>query len=130
MLAAYRAGLRTRALEIYKRSTGSAASHFDVPLRRSLHRLAELIRDEDPRLHGPDAPAALSAPAPAPSRGPSNVGKTMTEPPINQTARGKSRVTNMIGRVDGDVHIGAEPDPSENDDRPETEGRPERRDEA
>ncbi|HEU5024679.1 MAG TPA: BTAD domain-containing putative transcriptional regulator [Spirillospora sp.] len=118
MLAAYRAGLRTRALEIYRHSTESAAGHLEMPLRRSLHHLAELIREEDPRLGEPAGlpmppmPVAAGGPSTAASTSPLDEGKSMTDPSINITAAGNARVGAQIARNDGDVRIGMEPDPA------------------
>ncbi|TDD78005.1 AfsR/SARP family transcriptional regulator [Actinomadura rubrisoli] len=125
MLAAYRAGLRTRALEIYVRSTESAAAQLRMPLRRSLHHLAELIRDEDPRLGGPAdlsvllAPADSDSPSAAAFSHPSNVRKTMTDSPINMTATGNARVGAQVAHIHGDARIGTEPESAAASDMPE-----------
>ena len=54
MIATYRAGRRTEALQIYKRAMDSARTHLGFELSGRLRKLAEIIQDEDhSKLDGP-----------------------------------------------------------------------------
>jgi DNA-binding SARP family transcriptional activator len=100
MIAAYRNEDHNAALDIYKRAKTAVEKDLGAELGGRLHRLAELIRNQDPALKGPDDPLqrALS------DRG---RGRPSGSEPARDdgfvvhfnNAPG-SRVENQIGRVD------------------------------
>lgn len=146
MLASYWAGHRTRAELIFRQAADFVSRSLRLEPSARLRRLAELIRDQDPQLGGPDgrldlafvaAPEVLNVPAVAPApacslpRSVSTERKAMDESSITINISGTASVGSAIGRNDGDVtiHMAAASDPSGDlgDDEPDRADREERR---
>ena len=129
MLATYWSGHRTRAAQIFRQAADFVSRSLSLEPSGRLRRLADLVRDEDPRLGGPDSlpdlafvavPEVLNVPAvtPAPVRSlprlVSTERKAMGESDITINISGAASVGSAIGRNDGDVtiHMAAVGDPS------------------
>ncbi len=115
MRAAYCAGQRARAEQIFRRAADSAA-HLDSPLGGRLQRLAELIRDEDPRLSGPG-----DVPAPAASYPISKIndGSMVSDPNAIFSNSDQVKVGSQIYRNDGSLIIHMESGPDSAEDPPD-----------
>jgi DNA-binding SARP family transcriptional activator len=129
MLATYWSGHRTRAEQIFRQAADFMRSSLKLEPSGRLLRLAELIRDEDPRLGGPDGlpematvavPAALNASAVTPVLAHSvpylvsHERTAMSEPSITINIAGAARVGNVTGRHEGNltIHMGGVTEPS------------------
>ena len=118
MLATYWAGQRTRAGQIFRRAADSTAHHLGSPLSARLRRLAELIRDEDPRLGGPDEIPALASSHSIPT---TTRRRPMSDPQTVFHNSGHAKVGGQINHNTGSViiNMGADSDPAEETEKAE-----------
>jgi DNA-binding SARP family transcriptional activator len=113
MLAAFRAGQRIRAEQVFRLAADAAVRHLGVPLSGRLGRLAELIRDEDPRLRGPGDLSVLTSAGSVPAI---NDRRPMSEPIVTFHNSGNVKVGVQTPRVDAPITINMEPTPVPDND--------------